>query len=252
MPARPHALLIVLLTVLCGGCVSAPSGKHWWSPKTWFSSAPAAQVQKVQASEEYLQKVLLIDAQGEVEKTVKVLQLAPKSEATLVALGTSSNASKLMTQALGSLPFEELMKFDKWSNSVLFGDEVAKIEAKAQQAKLERKFVVDSAEYKAVQKKLDEANARLLVGFAKENALADTLRNERAMKMWILGGGTLLLLIVGGGCLYLQIATGGIPKAIGGLLKGLDERDPEKANLVRSLLDPVTNRIEQALIRKHT
>jgi hypothetical protein len=57
---------------------------------------------------------------------------------------------------------------------------------------------------------------------------------------------------VGGGYLYLQIATGGIPKAIGGMLKGLDEREPEKANLIRSLLDPVTNRIEQALIRKHT
>lgn len=37
-----HSLAaILLLAVLCGGCVSTHSGKHFWSPKTWLSSAPA-------------------------------------------------------------------------------------------------------------------------------------------------------------------------------------------------------------------
>lgn len=249
MPARPYIFLLACL--LLGGCVST-SGKHFWSPATWFSSTPAKKVTKIQASEEYLQKVLLIDAQGEVEKTVKVLQLAPKSEAVEVALRTSGNASSLMTQALGPLSFDVEASINEWSKAILFGDDLAKIEAKARQVKDERKFVEDSAAYVEIKRKLTEAEGKLLVAFAKENELADTLRNERALRFWIIGGGTLMLIIVGGGWLYLQIATGGIPKAIGSMLKGLDETDPDKANLVRSLLDPVTNRIEQALIRNHT
>ena len=243
---------ILVLALLLGGCVSAPSGKHWWSPKTWFSSTPASQVTKIGVSENYARQVLLIDAQGEVEKTVRVLELAPESAAVTVAKRTAGNASTLLTQANGPLAFDVLADFDKWVVAILSGNQADKLAAEAKQAKDERRFAKDSEEFRKLQKDLDEANAKLLTAFGKENELADTLRNERALRVWIIGGGSVLLLVVGAGWLYSQIATGGIPKAIGGMLKGLDESDPEKANLIRSLLDPVTNRIEQALIRKHT
>jgi hypothetical protein len=250
LAARPHALLLAL-AVLCGGCVST-SGKHFWSPKTWFSSAPAKTVTKIETTENYQKQILILDAQGEVEKTRRVLKLAPDSRAVSVAIRTAGNASALLVQANGPLAFDVLADFDKWAESILSDTSAISAVAEAKQKSDERKYNADSNELRETREKLKEAESKLLVAFAKENGLADTLRNERALRFWILGGGTLMLLIAGGGWLYLQIATGGIPKAIGSMLKGLDETDPDKANLVRSLLDPVTNRIEQALIRKHT
>lgn len=245
-------LPLLLVAALLGGCVSAPDGKHWWSPKTWFSSAPAEQVTKFGVSEGHARQVLLIDAQGEVEKTVKVLSLAPASPEVLVARRTAGNASLLLTQANGPLAFDVLAGFDKWVEGILSSNQAERLAAEARQVADERRFSSHSKELADLQGKLKEANAKLLTSFAKENELADTLRNERALRVWLIGGGSVLIVILGAGWLYLRIATGGIPKAIGGMLKGLDETDPERATLIRSLLDPVTNRIEQALIRKHT
>lgn len=250
MTARPHALL--LLAVLCGGCVSAPSGKHWWSPATWGSSSPAKTVTKLEVTENYARQVALLDAQKEAEKTARLLKFVPASPATTMAKRTSGNAIALMNQINGPLPFSWLSGLDPWVLNVVSDVPMENQKAEAVQEKDEKKISKDSDELQKVRDKLKIAEDKLAVAFARENELADTLRNERALRVWILGGGSLLILVVGAGWLYLQIATGGIPKAIGGMLKGLDESDPEKANLVRSLLDPVTNRIEQALIRKHT
>lgn len=249
---RPPLLTLFMVSALCGGCVSAPSGKHWWSPATWGSSAPASKVAKLEVTENYAKQVLLLDAQGEVEKTVRVLRLAPESPAVSVARRTAGNASTMLTQANGALPFATLDAFDVWVAGILSDNKAEALSAEAQQARDERRYGKHSQELLDVQDKLEAANAKLLTSFARENELADTLRNERALRAWIIGGGSLLVLIAGAGWLYLQIATGGIPKAIGGMLKGLDQSDPGKADLIRSLLDEPLNRLEKALIRKYT
>lgn len=252
MPTHHHLPLALLLGLLASGCVSAPSGKHWWSPATWGSSTPAKKVTKLEVTEHYTEQVALLDSRRETEKTARLLNSVPGSPATRMAKRTSNNAIKLMAQVLGPLSFSESRDLDLWSVRVVSSDPKKNTQSLETQEKDEKKISEDSDELREVREKLKTAEDKLALAFDKENELADTLRNERAIRVWIIGGGSVLVLVLGAGWLYLQIATGGIPKAIGGMLKGLDETDPEKANLVRSLLDPVTNRIEQALIRKHT
>lgn len=243
-------LLPLLLALALAGC--STSGKHWWSPATWMSSKPAERVEVAESKLDAAQDKAVRSARAEVTKAATALISAPESRPVEVARRTIGNAQTLLDQVAGPLTAEEAADIRKIVADLLSENATVRAAAEKAQGEAESKVSKLSRDLAEAGVKLDAANGKLAAGFARENALADELRNERALKAWIIGGGSILVIILGGGWVYLQIATGGIPKAIGGLLKGLDEKDPEKANLIRSLLDPVTNRIEQALIRKHT
>ena len=118
-PPSPHLPLALLLCLLAGGCASAPSGKHWWSPATWGSSSTAKTVTKLEVTENYAEQVALLDAQREAEKTDRLLKFVPASPATTMAKRTSGNAIALMNQINGPLPFSRLSGLDPWVLNVV-------------------------------------------------------------------------------------------------------------------------------------
>lgn len=247
MTVRP---LLILCALLLAGCTT--TGKHWWSPATWSSSAPAQRVEVAETKLDAAQDKAVRAARAEVSKANIALATAPESRPVEVSRRTIANAQSLLDQVAGPLTAEEAADIRRIVADLLSDNATIRAAAEAKQATAEERIASLSQDLAAKSADLDSANGKLAAAFARENALADQLRNERARRAWLIGGGSLLILALGAGWLWVQVASGGIPKALGSVLKGLDEKSPEQANAIRALLDPVLNRIEQAAIRKHT
>src|SRR6185295_11362241 len=82
-----------------------------------------------------------------------------------------------------------------------------------------------SAQLEAAVRDSQTANDKLRSAFDRENALADELRSERALK-WILGS---LAVLAMAGWLYVRFFLGGLPAVTGGLLARLEARSPQAA-----------------------
>ena len=243
-------LALTLSCALLCGC--STTGKHWWAPATWGSSRPATRVAAAASTLDASQAGAVRSARSEVAKADLALAAAPASRPVEIARRTVGNAHTLLDQAAGPMPAAEAAAIRQQVSALLSDVATLRSAAEVRQAQDEDRIAAVSDQLARAGAALDVAQGKLAVAFTRENELADTLRNERAARAWWIGGGSLLILVLGGGWAYLQIATGGIPRAIGGVLKGLDSQAPEQANAIRALLDPALNRIEQALIRKHT
>lgn len=242
--------IALVAALMLAGCTT--TGKHWWSPATWGSSRPATQVVAAETRLDAAQDKAIRTARAEVSKAGIALASAPESRPVEVSRRTIANAQALLDQVAGPLTAEEAADIRRIVADLLSENAATRAAAEAKQATAEERIAAVSRDLAAKSDALDAANTKLAAAFARENALADELRNERARRAWIIGGASLLILILGAGWLYVQIAAGGIPKALGSVLKSLDEKSPEQANAIRALIDPVLNRIEQAVIRKHT
>jgi hypothetical protein len=241
--------MLALLALAAGGCTT--TGKHWWSPATWGSSRPAEQAAKAETKLDASQDKAVRAARAEVSKAGIALASAPESRPVEVSRRTIGNAQVLLDQVAGPLTAEESADIRRIVADLLSDNAAIRAAAEAKQATAEERIATLSRDLATAGAALDKANTKLAAAFARENELADQLRNERARRAWIISGGSLLVLVLGAGWLWVQIASGGIPRALGSVLKGLDEKSPEQANAIRNLLDPVLNRIEQAAIRKH-
>ena len=243
-------LLLAAVLLLGGGCTT--TGKHWWSPATWLSSRPAEQAARAESKLDAAQDNAVRVARAEVSKAGIALASAPESRPVEVSRRTIANAQALLDQVAGPLTADEAADIRRIVADLLSDHAATRSAAEARQAAAEGRLAELSRQLSGAGAALDAANTKLAAAFARENALADELRNERARRWWIIGGGALLLLVVSAGWIYVQVISGGLPRALGSVLKGLDEKAPEQANAIRALLDPVLNRIEQAAIRKHT
>ena len=243
-------LLLAAVLLLGGGCTT--TGKHWWSPATWLSSRPAEQAARAESKLDAAQDNAVRVARAEVSKAGIALASAPESRPVEVSRRTIANAQALLDQVAGPLTADEAADIRRIVADLLSDHAATRSAAEARQAAAEGRLAELSRQLSGAGAALDAANTKLAAAFARENALADELRNERARRWWIIGGGALLLLVVSAGWIYVQVISGGLPRALGSVLKGLDEKAPEQANAIRDLLDPVLNRIEQAAIRKHT
>ena len=241
---------LVAGAMLLAGC--GTTGKHWWSPGTWGSSRPAEQAARAETKLDAAQDKAVRVARAEVSKAGIALASAPESRPVEVSRRTIANAQALLDQVAGPLTAEEAADIRRIVADLLSDHAATRSAAEARQAAAEGRLSELSQKVAAAGAALDAANTKLAAAFARENALADQLRNERARRWWMIGGGSLLILICAAGWLWLQISSGGIPRALGSMLKGLDEKAPDQANAIRDLLDPVLNRLEQAAIRKHT
>ena len=213
-----------------------------------WSSDKAKAVEKAESNVDEVRDTVLRRAQSETTVAAIALRSAPFSRPVEIAREATASAESMQAQALGPIQEGERQKLEK-----LVADLQSEVVAVRAAAEKQRdndaiRAARESVKLSAASARVDDLNDKLASAYQREKALGDLVRKV----VWGCIGLGVLAVILGAAWLYLQIATGGIPKAIGGLLKGLDESDPAKASLLRSLLDPVTNRIEQALIRKHT
>ena len=200
------------------GC--GTTGKHWWSPGTWGSSRPAEQAARAETKLDAAQDKAVRVARAEVSKAGIALASAPESRPVEVSRRTIANAQALLDQVAGPLTAEEAADIRRIVADLLSDHAATRSAAEARQAAAEGRLSELSQKVAAAGAALDAANTKLAAAFARENALADQLRNERARRVWILGGGSLLILICAAGWLWLQISAGGIPRADGGSQPG--------------------------------
>jgi hypothetical protein len=242
--------LSILILALTGGCASA--GGHWWAPRTWFSSRPASIVTAATGAVNTSKDQAVSSARSEVTKASIALLSAPASRPVAIASPAVANAQALLDQVAGPMTASDLTELRKLVSDLLSDDTAVRQAAEGKQADADSKIAEISSKLSEREAALSEAQAKLKDAFTRENLLADTYRSEVARRWWIIGGGTLIAIVLGAGWIWLKITAGGIPGAIGGLLKDLDEVKSPEADNLRKLLDPVLNRLEQAAIRAHT
>jgi hypothetical protein len=235
----------LLCSLLFAGC--AVSGKHWWNPMTWRSSSEARTADRAESVLETRQQEAIKAAHVEVAKTGEVLLHAPESREVDLARRFNDNAEALLTQGSGALALEEIHKLKQLVANLRSENAQVRAAAEARQGAAEKALATLSAGLAEAQRKLGEAQADLRTAFDRENALADQLRNERFVR-WGLAG---LSLVLGVGWLYVRYVAGGLPSALGRVLRDAEKKSPALADDLRGLLDANLDRNEQAAVRKH-
>lgn len=237
--------IVILSVFLLTSCTSTRSGRTWWNPSTYFSGSAGTGVTQQQDKLESKENDAIKAAHVEVVKTGIQLSVAPKSPEVDRAIRFNDNATAILNQATGSLTLADLAI----SRAIVFdlGSADLKVVEKAEnaQGKAEKHIQDISRDLADINRELDKKNGDLEAAFKRENAVANKYRNAI---FGVFGLGTIALLL---GCLFIwcRFSTGGIPKALGGLLGHLQKKDPSKADELRDLFDKFTNRGEQSAIR---
>ncbi len=237
--------LILIFALLLAGCTT--TGKHWWSPGTWFSSSEAKGADKAVATLNIRQEAVIKAAHVEVAKTAEALDHAPESREIELARKFNDTADALLTQGSGPLPLKEIQELKALVRDLRSENAQVRASAETRQAASEKSIATISSDLATATKKLDEAQADLRTAFDRENALADELRNERMVR-WTLVG---LTLVCAAGWLYVRYVAGGLPSALGRVLRDAQAKSPALADDLRGLLDANLDRNEQAAVRKH-
>lgn len=192
--------------MLClAGCSSPRSGSTWWNPSTWFSGREGVAVEQAQVNLEARKEAVvdarndvLIAAQIEVHKTGAALDLAPTDDpAVRVAARTNTNATDLLDKALGAPEAGDLAALRQMVTDLVAQVPAALAEqvAAEERARGASTALAQSREDLAkAQHALGAAQDRLANAFARENALANQLRNERLLKYAGAGASILLAL----------------------------------------------------------
>lgn len=236
------ALSILLLT----GCATG-TGARWYAPATWFSGAPASNVDTAIRVEDKARDAVIKAAQRSAHETAFALSAAPASRPVAVATGFSSDTVSLLDQAAGALPAPELSKLRETVAGLLSENAELRAKAEASQRAEQSSIASVAADLAKASAKTADAEKKLRTAFERENALANELRSQRALA-WILGGVAALGFAA---YVYLRFALGGIPGALGGALRTLRAQNPTAADALTPILDGLLNRHEQAAIAKH-
>jgi hypothetical protein len=239
--------LVALLLLLCQtGCSSAPSGARWWSPGTWFSGSEARAQAKAVAAVDTKRESVLKAAQIAGHETAAALSAAPASRPVEVATESANTASALMDQALGAPPVGELAGLRARVAALLSENETIRAAAERERAAVRADTAELSRNLAEAFEAKSKAEANLAAGFARENALANELRNQRLIRNVLIGA----TILCAAGWFYIRFVAGGIPGAIGKALAFADTKHPEQAEFFRTLLDTHLNRSEQSSIAK--
>ena len=232
---------LILCCFLLSGCATG-TGSKWYAPATWFSHAPASNVDSAVRVEDKARDAVIKAAQRSAHETSFALSAAPASRPVALATGFSSDTVSLLDQAAGALPAPELSRLRETVTGLLSDNAELRAKAEAAQRAEQSNIAAVAADLAKAEAKTEDAEKRLRTAFERENALANELRSQRAF-LWILGA---LAVLVGIGAISLRLTLGGIPTALGGALAKLT---PEARESVTTHLDTFLNRSEQALVR---
>ena len=270
----PRSAFAAAMLVTCtslAGCGTAQPGAIWWNPTTWWSASEAHALDRAElkatVAEDKTDKAreeLLRSAQREAHKggealdaAIKALPATPELAAPRQALDLSfrfsGNSLRGLDQALGPVPAADAAADTALVLGLLSRETTRREAAEVRQTDAEKHLSAASRELEKARAALAAANASLAnktaalrTAFDRENALANTLRNQR-FALWGLAG---LSVVLGAAWLYLRIASGGVIKAIGTTLADLKTADSGTYKAAVAALDANLNRSEQAAINK--
>jgi regulator of replication initiation timing len=243
--ARP--LIAALVCLSLSGCATGGNA-HWWSPGTWFSAREADKVDNAAAVQDKAREAAIKAAQRATHETAEALAAAPESRPVEVATESNASALGLLDQAAGPMTAAELSAVRKQVAGLLSDNAALRADAEKARAKLRTADEKLSERLAAADATLAAAQAKLRDAFDRENALANQLRNQRAIA-WIVGG---VALIAAAGWVYLQVTVGGLPSALGAARRALEAKSPELAAAVAPFYSAALNRSEKARIRRAT
>jgi hypothetical protein len=249
MPARFP--LLAALTLFLGGCAS-PTGSAGkvtaWNPLTWFSGSEGRGAGRADERQAKARDAVIEAAQKTAHETAEALASAPASRPVEVARESAGVTVTLLDQAAGPLTAEESARIREQVRKLLSDNDALRREG--EQLREDHREAVGVLSGKLQQAEAGRAAATkdLQAAFARENELANTLRNQR----FILWGVVILAAIGYLGVLYLRFAYGGVPSAIGRGLAELRTKNPDAGNLATSIFDSYLNRAEQRRIARNT
>jgi len=236
--------ILVIALFLLTGCTTG-NGVKWYAPATWFSHAPAGQVDSASAKLDRAEDAVVKAAQKSAHETQVALLTVPESRATDVATRANDNTVSLLDQVAGPLSAADIARIREMVAGLT--SENAELRAKA-----ERDWAKSQADINEVSRKLADAQARLgaaqdklRVAFERENELANQLRAQRAL-FWIAAGVGVLGFA---GWMYVRLTLGGLPTALGRSLNSLRATAPDIADRLVQSLDVELSPSEQTLIR---
>lgn len=242
-----RAATVASIFLLSGCTTGGGQNVRWWSPGTWFSGSSAVAADKATTKEEAARHEVVKAAQRTAHQTQLALAEAPPSRPVAAATDFNASTVALLDQAEGPLTAGESAKLRATVAGLL--SENAEIRAKAErQVAAERETIAGlSARLAKAEIASEAAGKALRAAFDRENALANELRNQRAL-FWIAAGVALLCAV---GWLYVNVALGGFRAAVKGGLgalraKGAIPANPDEPNV----FDTFLNRAEQAALRK--
>lgn len=241
--------IVGVLAFMPSCATTGGSNTHWYNPATWFSGSEGRKVEKIAPKLDDAKDKLRKDAQKTAHETQEALKTAPQDNRSVqVAQEANDHTVTNLDQSEGSLSTSEIDVLKKQVSYLI--SEVATERAAGEKARANERETMqkDSATFAKYNTAFDAANAELLKGFDRENAMANTLRNY---KFGLFGTGVLLLLLFVAYC-YLKVVAGGVPQALGNVLTRFRVTNPTEAANLTNLLDGVMSKSQQAAVAAHT
>lgn len=247
---RRHSalLLLVALAFGLGGCnTRTGSGVKWYNPATWLSGSSLRQVESVTVKLGDAEAKFLKEAQRASHETKLALARAPKSRPVDVATESNEVATAALDQLAGPLTIEESAALRKQVEGLL--SEVETVRAQAESERTVRRLEISEASNTIhdLRQSLNDATAKMATDFARENAMANELRNQRFWKWAMIA----LAVVLGGLWLYARFALGGIPQGIGRGLAILRAKYPVAGEQATAVFDDILDQRQKREISKH-
>lgn len=246
------AFVALVLVLLLSGCTTTSGGSAakvtLWNPLTWFSGSAGRESDRAANAEVKAKADAIKAAQKTAHETSQALAAAPDSRPVEVARESAQTTVSLLDQAAGPLTASEVAVIKSQVTNLL--SENAKLREEGEKMRLSaRENIAELSDKLAkAQARADAATTDLKAAFARENEMANTLRNQRFMLVAV----ATLAAIGYAASLYLRFAYGSIPQAVGRGLMQLRATDPKAGELATSIFDSLLNRAEQARIAKHS
>lgn len=242
---------VLACSLLLAGCVArtgSAGSVTLWNPATWFSGSAGRDAGRADAKQEQAERAVIKAAQKTAHETAEALASAPQSRPVEVARESAGVTVGLLDQAAGPLTAEEGARIREQVRKLLSETEELRREGERLRADNRETVGALSARLAKAEAGKDEATRELQAAFARENELANTLRNQRFV-LWAVA----VLAVVGyAGLWYLRIVYGGMPNAIGRGLAELRAKNPSAAEIATTIFDSHLNRHEQQRISRHS
>lgn|GEM_PF-6935621 len=238
--------LIVSAVVALSGCSTPRAGRTWYSPATWFSGTEAVVVARTETKLDAANAVLLGSAQRTAHETQIALAVAPASRPVAIARESNDTTVASLDQLAGPLTVAQVALLRAQVSGLLSDVQAERARAEGERQSRRSETMEASTTISELKADLTAAQAKLKVGFERENAVANSYRNL-LFGFWAL---VVFAVLVSAGLIYVKFALGGIPMAMGRGLASLRARNPEAGELATSIFDGLLNRNEQHRISK--